>query len=133
MTSSNLAACVTGRSAGLAPLRIRPAVDPAMAKRIRNVGSVAHQPADLNKVAGRENAAGIARRDAKLTNWARRLFKKGDSRLTMRASGRSRTKVAKAASISRLVLGVEDLDLQPHGATSRFRVSQRGLGSGGED
>ena len=26
--------------------------------------------------------------------------------------------------------GVEDLDLQPHGASSRFHVSQRGLGNG---
>ena len=32
---------------------------------------------------------------------------------TKRPSGRSRTRVAKAASISRLVLGVENLDLQP--------------------
>ena len=47
---------------------------------------------------------------------------------TKRASGRSRTKVAKAASISRLVLGVEHLDLQPDGARSRFHVPQRGLG-----
>ena len=40
-------------------------------------------------------------------------------------------KVAKAASISRLVLALRDLDLQPHGAGSRFHVSQRGLGIAG--
>jgi hypothetical protein len=35
------------------------------------------------------------------------------------ASGRSRTKVAKAALISVLVSALEDLDLQPHGASGR--------------
>ena len=47
---------------------------------------------------------------------------------TKSASVRSRANVANAASISRLAAGVEDLDLQPHGARSRFHVSQRDLG-----
>ena len=58
----------------------------------------------------------------------RRLLKKG-SALTNRASGRSRAKVAKAASISPAGAGVDDLDLQPHGASSRFHFCQRGFGT----
>ena len=73
---------------------------------------------------------GPRRRDAKLTNWARRLFKKG-SRLTMRASGRSRTKVAKAASISRLVLALRTWICspmaRPAGSASLNVISAVGL------
>src|SRR5712672_3610059 len=79
-------------------------IDSDMTKRIRNGGSVAHQPADFGKLT-QGICAGSAWRDAKLTNWARRLIKK-TSRLTKTASGRSRTKVVKAASISRLVLAL---------------------------
>src|SRR4029077_20628750 len=61
-------------------------------------------PADFGKLT-QGICRGSAWRDAKLTNWARRVIKK-TSRLTKTASGRSRTKVAKAASISRLVLAL---------------------------
>ena len=46
----------------------------------------------------------MARRE-QCASWTRRLMKKA-SRPTKSASGRSRTKVAKAASISRLVLAL---------------------------
>ena len=69
-------------------------------------------------------------RAARLTNWARRLLKKG-SRLTKSASGRSRTKVAKAASISRLVLALRTWICspmaRPAGSTSLNVVSAVGL------
>src|SRR5262249_2048136 len=51
------------------------------------------------------NVAGIAWRDARLTNWARLLVNKG-SLATKRASGRSRARVAKTALISRLLLAL---------------------------
>src|SRR5262245_30843264 len=79
-------------------------IDSDMTKRIRNVGSVAHQP-PISANSRKGYVAGSAWRDAKLTNWARRLIKKA-SRPTNAASGRSRTKVAKAASISRPVLAL---------------------------
>ena len=50
-----------------------------------------------------EKAAGIARLAASVANWTRRLVKNA-SGATKRASARSRTRSAKAASISRLVL-----------------------------
>ena len=59
----------------------------------------------LRHIRGSEYVAGSAWRDARWTNWTRRLLKKG-SLPTKSASGRSRTKVAKAASISRLVLAL---------------------------
>jgi len=46
---------------------------------------------------------------------------------TKRASGRSRTNVAKAALISPLVLALR-LDLQPHGASGDIHLSQCALG-----
>ena len=43
ITNSNLVGCSTGRSAGLAPLRIFPVYMASLAICIANVGSVAHQ------------------------------------------------------------------------------------------
>ena len=67
------------------------------------------------------------RQRRQLTRWLRR----SGSPPTTERIGRSRTNVAKAASISRLVLALNDLDLQPDGARRRLHVSQRGLGSRG--
>jgi hypothetical protein len=39
---------------GLGTLEDAAGVDPNLAKRIHNVGSVTHQPADFRKVAGRK-------------------------------------------------------------------------------
>ena len=77
-----------------------------------------------------EDIAGTTWRAARGTSWTRRLLKKA-SPPTKSASGRSRANVAKAASISRLVLALQHLDLQSHGAGSRLHVSQRALGSRG--
>ena len=71
----------------------------------------------------------FARRVVKWANCTRRVVNRL-SGLTNKASGRSCTKVAKAAFDLAAGAGVEDLDLHPHGAGSRFDISQRGLSSG---
>ena len=53
MTNSNLVDCRTGRSAGLAPLRMLPGIDADLTKHVREVGSVAHQPAGCHKFTDR--------------------------------------------------------------------------------
>jgi hypothetical protein len=60
-------------------------------------------------------------------NCARRLSK-NPSGATKRASGRSRARVAKAASISPICGVEDDLDLQPDGRGSFLHVPYRGLG-----
>ena len=69
-----------------------------------------------------EKIAGIAWRVARWAMWTRRLRKNGPVPTT-RASGRSRTNVAKAALISRLVPALKTWNLQSHGAGSGFHVS----------
>jgi hypothetical protein len=61
-----------------------------------------------------------------LTNWTRRLLKKG-SVPTKSASGRSRANAAKADSISSRVLAL--WNLQAHRAGSRFHIPYRRLGT----
>ena len=56
-------------------------------------------------------------------NWTTPSVEEGVRADDRGASGRSRTRVAKAASISRLGAGVENCDLQPDGASSRLHVS----------
>ncbi|MGB8610098.1 MAG: hypothetical protein WCD60_00435, partial [Pseudolabrys sp.] len=53
ITSSNLVACATGRSPGFAPLRIRAGINADLPICIRNVGGVAHEPANFGKFAPR--------------------------------------------------------------------------------
>src|SRR5262249_7142966 len=53
MTSSTLVACWTGRLAGFSPLIIRPGVYPEQTVRLREIGSVAHEPAGDRKLAVR--------------------------------------------------------------------------------
>src|SRR5262249_51329731 len=48
IASTNLVACITGRSAGCAPLRMR-GIEPDLAKGIGEVGAVAHQPGGFDK------------------------------------------------------------------------------------
>src|SRR5262249_46245699 len=45
MTSSNFVDCITGRSAGFTPLRMRPVLDTHLTECIRQACSVTHQPA----------------------------------------------------------------------------------------
>jgi ABC transporter substrate binding protein len=63
--------------------------------------------------------AGILWYAATLANWTRRLRKKG-SGLTKSASARSRTDVAKAASISRLVLALRTWICSPMARAAVF-------------
>ena len=86
-------------------------VDAHLTPCIRKVATVAHQPANFGKLAPR-----ICGRDpmmrCQVNNCMRRVVKKG-SMSPKRASGRSPTKVAKAAVISRLVLALRTLISNP--------------------
>src|SRR5262245_55914310 len=125
MTNSNLLDCTTGRSAGFAPLRTRPDVEPELTPCIREVGSVAHQPAVVGILTPR-----IYRGDRvacgqlhQLDTSAREKGAAADDK----ASGRSRTNVEKAASIARLVSASSTWICHPMaraaGPTSRKVVS----------
>src|SRR5262245_6383220 len=70
--------------------------------------------------------AGSAWRAASCARWTRRAEKKAPLP-TNSPSGRSCAKVAKVSSISRLLLTLRTLDLQPHHAGSWFQLSQRRL------
>ena len=92
-------------------------------------GSVAHQPAGFGKFAPR-----ICRGDRVV----RRQVDQLDTPAVEKGVGADEEGVGPLAHKScegRIDLaagaGVEDLDLQPHGAGSRFHVSHRGLGSRG--
>src|SRR5262245_26095618 len=50
ITSTNLVGCITGRSAGLSPLRMRP-IDASLAIHIPVVGTVAHQATGGGEIA----------------------------------------------------------------------------------
>src|SRR5262249_44268766 len=74
-------------------------VNSELPKRIDNVGSVAHQPADFSKVAvGKCRGDRVARRQIDQLGTATKPRKS--------ASGRPRANVANAASISRLLLAL---------------------------
>jgi hypothetical protein len=69
MTNSNLVDCKTGRSAGLAPLKILTGVGADPTIHIRTIGRVGHQPAGFDSLArgiGRGNP--IARRGRRKLN-----------------------------------------------------------------
>src|SRR5262252_8116990 len=51
ITNSNLFGCTTGRSVGLAPLRIFPVVYTHLVIRLNEAGSVAHQASVYGKLA----------------------------------------------------------------------------------
>src|SRR5262249_34840674 len=93
-------------------------IDAYWTKRIRKVTSVAHQPAGFAK-SRPGYTAGIAWRDARLASCTRRLLKKA-SPPTKRASGRSRTNVAKAALISPLVPALSTWICSPMARAATF-------------
>src|SRR6516165_2645521 len=66
-------------------------------------------------------------RAARMASCIRRVLKKGPPP-TYSASGRSLTKVAKAGDLA-AAAGLDDPDLQPHGTSSRFHVSQYRFGA----
>ena len=109
---------------GLGALENAAGIDADLTLRIRNAGSVAHQPAGLGKVTRPDRSPGPRGAPPDATNWTRRPLKKG-SGPTNSASGRSRTKRCEGRIDLAAGAGVEDLDLQPDGASSRFHVSSR--------
>ena len=91
------------------------------------IGAVAHSPADFGGLAVRKTRRDrVARREVDQLSPP---TVQETSRPTKSASDRSRTIVAEGPSISRLVLALRILDLQAHGASSSFHISQRGLGT----
>ena len=111
---------------GLGALEDAAGIDADLTTRIRNVGSVAHQPAGFGI---------FARRICRGDRVARRQLDQLDTPAGEEGVGADEEGVGPLAHKScegRIDLaagaGVEDLDLQPDGARSRFHVSQRGLG-----
>src|SRR5215471_5566179 len=51
ITNSNLVDCKTGRSAGVCTFEDMSSVDPHLAKHVRTVGRVAHQPTGFDSLA----------------------------------------------------------------------------------
>jgi len=121
MTSSNLLACTTGRSAGLAPLR---SIGADLTPRVRQAGSIAHQPADFGKLTSRICSRDrVTRRQE--DQWGTPAGEKG-----VAADEEGVGPLAHKSCESRIdlaaVAGVEDLDLQPNGASSRSQAARRG-------
>ena len=129
MTSSNLVGCMHRQVGRLRALEDAAGVDADLTKRIRQAGSVAHQPAGFGIFARR-----ICRGDRVARRQVGQLHTPADEkgvgadeeRVGPLARKRCEGRIDLAAGA-----GVEDLDLQPHGAGGRFHVSQRGLGSRG--
>ena len=99
-------------------------IDADLTIRIQNARSVAHQSAGFGDIRATRCHAGSAWRAAssgQLDTPAEQ--KAGRHRRKARRAARAQT-FAKAASISRLVLALKTLDLQSHGASSRFHVPQ---------
>ena len=122
-TSSNLVDCTTGKSAGFAPFRMRPGVDADVAICISQTCAVAYQSADFgmmavlvycrNRVACRQlsqfldppvEQEGCATDDEGIGSLA---HKSGERGIEFEAGA-----------------SVENLDLQPHGASSCSHVPQ---------
>ncbi len=126
MTSSNLRRLHDRQVRRLGALEDAAGIDADLTIRIRNVGSVAHQPAGFGK---------FTRRICRGDRVARRQSGQLDTPAGEEGVAADEERVGPLAHKScegRIDLaagaGVEDLDLQPHGAGSRFHVSQRGLG-----
>jgi hypothetical protein len=102
----------------------RAEIDTGLTQRIRNVGSVAHQPAGFGKFTPYIDRG---------NRIPRRQMRQLDTPCGQKGGGGDEESVgpltlSKAAPISRLVLALKDLYLQAHGASSRFYLSQCRLG-----
>src|SRR5262249_44046651 len=89
---------------GLRPFKDFAGIDASLAKRFREIGSVAHQRADCHiitqRISGRNPPARSQNGKLHCALW------ENASPATKRASGRSRSRVAKAASISPIVVAL---------------------------
>ena len=128
MTSSNLVGCPHRQVGRLLALEDAAGIDADLTKHLGDVGSVAHQPADFDN--GARGMQGDRMACRQLASWSRRLVKKGISAYEegvgplARKSCEGRIDFVAGA-------GVEDLNLQPHGARCRFHIPQCGLRAGG--
>ena len=112
---------------GLGALEDATGIDADLTIGIRKAGAVAHQPAGFGI---------FTRRICRGDRMARRQVGQLDTPAGEKGVAADEEGVgplARKRCEGRIDLaagaGVEDLDLQPHGARSRFHVSQRGLGS----
>ena len=112
MTSSNLVNCADRQVSGLGTLEDAAGVDADLTIRIRECWLRSSSARRFRQIRRPAYVAGTAWRVARRINWTRRLVKRG-SPLTKSASGRSRTKVAKAASISPPVLALRTWTCSP--------------------
>ena len=122
ITSSNLVDCKTGRSAGLAPLRISAGILADLTKHVRNAGSVTHQAADLGVVAhGEHRGDHMARGERGELHTPAVIEPIGADKERVGPLTRKRCE-------NRLDLaagsGVEDLDFQSERGSGRIHVSQ---------
>jgi hypothetical protein len=100
-------------------------IDANLTKRFRNVDSVAHQPTDFDSFTQR-----VGRRDLVERRQVDQLDTPAGEKCVI-ANEQGVRPLAHESCEGRFDLrtgaGFENLDLQCHGASSRFRVSQRGL------
>ena len=121
MTNSNLVGCMTGRSAGFAPLRIR-RYRCRPGETCPRIGPVAHQP-PASTSARKLWAAGIPSRAANVANWTRRLTNNMSPARKRHPSARAPW--WRRRPRSRGCCGVEDGNLESQRARRIRHVSQR--------
>ena len=128
MTSSNLVDCTDRQVGGLFALEDASGIDADLTISIRNVRSVAHQPAGLNIITlGKNRRNGMACRcDGKLhaPGVEKRVGANEDG------IGALTHKTFKGSIDLAKGAGMEDLDLDPKGGSSRLYIFHRGLGGG---
>ena len=115
--NSNLVACKTGRSAGLALCEDAADIDANLAEHIGNVGPVAHQHAIDRQESFAKSLAGIRSRVASVAIWRCRLAKKPSGAMNS-ASARALANAANAASISAAVLALKKSSSRPKTGSS---------------
>src|SRR5262249_4208890 len=112
MTSSNLVGCITGKSAGFSPLRMRPGTDTDLAKGVQNAGSIAHQSAGFDIFTGSSTLHGVLRRRFGLHFIAHELvFDRTFSKVSRSVSDQVQLRApsdSRAPSSHRETLGRED-------------------------
>ena len=127
MTSSNLVGLDNGQVSGLGTLEDAPDVDARLAPYIHNIACVAHQPAYFDKIALRKRC-GRRMAYCQIDQLHAPAAEKG-----IAADHKRVTPLAHKHCESRIDLrfgaSVENVDLQPEAAGSRFHVPHGGLGS----
>src|SRR6516165_11485567 len=127
MTNSNLVDCSTGRSAVIGALKDAPGIEADLTIHVRDVGSVAHQPANGYRITLRISRRNFVTRGqgGKLHGTASEKAVWSDEesiRALARKAGKSRINFADRR-------GIDDLGLNSDGTGDFLRDVQRGLGA----